>query len=379
MVSFVIRKSNLLSTSICILLLLGLVGNGQAQSDWKRAWEKTVNAAKKEGQVNIYMYGYWRVFQEFQKKYPKIKVVSVTGSGSQMAGRIMAERRAGKYIADVFSSGANTNFNVLYKGKALQPLKPAFILPEVLDKSRWYERRLPFTDPKAKYIFAFIANPSSAQFYYNTNLFNPKEFKSFWELLDPKLKGEIVSLVPTNTSFGGAMQFLYRNTELGPEFIKRIFGEMDITFSANSRQMTDWLAKGKFALCMGCRRVQRAKRQGLPVDDLDTSTWKEGAGLSVSGGTLSLFNRAPHPNAAKVFVNWFLSQEGQMALQELGNPDDPPNSRRIDIPKDRVSPSNKMVKGRKYLDILRPEWQDMTPIFKLAKEVMKEVKKGRKQ
>jgi hypothetical protein len=59
-----------------------------------------------------------------------------------------------------------------------------------------------------------------------------------------------------------------------------------------------------------------------------------------------------------------------MALQTLGDPNDPPNSRRIDIPKDGVAVNNRIVDGRKYLDVTRPEWQDMEPIFKLAKEIM---------
>jgi hypothetical protein len=49
----------------------------------------------------------------------------------------------------------------------------------------------------------------------------------------------------------------------------------------------------------------------------------------------------------------------------------PPNSRRIDIPKDMLPPENRLVEGRKYLDVARPEFSDMTPVFKLAKEIMK--------
>lgn len=352
-----------------LLIESGLI-TAQEPADWKKTWDKTIEAAKREGQITVYMFGYATVLPAFEKEFPGIKVVSVTGSGSSLGTRVMGERRAGTYIADVFSGGANTTFNVLYKANALDSLRAALILPEVLNESNWFAGRLPFVDPEGKYILAFISNPSSAQLYYNKNLVDPKSIKSFWELLNPKWKEKIVSLEPTNTSLGGAMQFLYRHPELGPEFIKRLFGEMDVVFSRDSRQMTDWLAQGKFAVCMGCRDAERARDQGLPIDALDTSSWKEGTALSVSGGTLSLFNKAPHPNAAKLFINWFLSKKGQMALQTLGDPNDPPNSRRIDIPKDGVAVNNRIVDGRKYLDVTRPEWQDMEPIFKLAKEIM---------
>lgn len=187
---------------------------------------------------------------------------------------------------------------------------------------------------------------------------------------NPKLKGKIVALDPSNTGLGATMQFFYYHPELGPDFIRKLFGEMDVVYSREYRQMVDWVASGKFAICIGCKETDRARAQGLPIEHFDTSLWKEGASFSAGGGTLSLVNQAPHPNAAKVFINWFLSRKGQIALQKFGNPDDPPNSRRTDIPKDGIPPENQLIEGRRYLDVTRPEWQDMTPIFNLAKEVM---------
>jgi ABC-type Fe3+ transport system substrate-binding protein len=149
---------------------------------------------------------------------------------------------------------------------------------------------------------------------------------------------------------------------------------MDITYSRDRRQLTDWLAQGKFALCLGCRDTERAKTQGLPVDEFDASDWKEGVGITTGGGSMSLIKGAPHPNAAKVFTNWFLSRKGQIALQKHKDlyGEDAPNSRRIDIPKDDLPAENRLVKGRKYIDVSRPEWQDMAPIHKLIKEVIKQ-------
>jgi ABC-type Fe3+ transport system substrate-binding protein len=148
---------------------------------------------------------------------------------------------------------------------------------------------------------------------------------------------------------------------------------MDVTYGRDRRQITDWLAQGKFAICLGCRDAQRAKTQGLPVDVMDTGEWKEGESLTTGGGSISLIKGAPHPNAAKVFINWFLSRKGQIALQKYKDlyGELPPNSRRLDIPKDDLPAENRLVKERKYMDVSRAEWQDMTPIFKLVKEAMK--------
>jgi iron(III) transport system substrate-binding protein len=364
------KRSIWIAAAVAALVLIVPARRSSAQSDWKKEWEKTLDATKKEGPFTIYFYRYGRLVEEFSKDYPWIKPIVVSGRGSQLTTRIISERRAGKFIVDLFSGGANGNFNVLYKGKVLDPIKDALILPEVVDQSKWYQGEHRYADPDGKYIFAYLANPSSSQLSYNTTLLNPKEFKSHWDLTNPKWKGKIVALDPRDTGLGATMQFLYFQPELGPEFVRKFFGAMDITFSKNFRQMTDWLAQGKFAICMGCKDSLRAKGQGLPVDDFVTNMWKEGGSFSTGGGSISLLNQAPHPNAAKVFINWFLSRKGQMALQKLGDPDDPPNSRRIDIPKEDVPMDSRLHEGGKYFDVVRPEFADMKPIFDLAKEIM---------
>ena len=91
---------------LVVFALLGTLRDARGQSDgWQREWARTVEAARKEGQVNIYIGGWEAVIESgaFQKTYPEIKVVSVGGRGGETAKRILAERRAGKYLADVSS------------------------------------------------------------------------------------------------------------------------------------------------------------------------------------------------------------------------------------------------------------------------------------
>lgn len=352
-------------------LLLSLSGHAAAaQLDWKTDWEQTLAAAKKEGQVNVYIYRYEGLLRDFRREFPEINVVSVLGRGNELTTRIMAERRAGKFLADVYSAGPGGMYNVLYRSKALDPIKAAFLLPEVVDESKWYGGVHRYLDAEGKYVFAYLASPSDAQLAFNTSLVNPKEFKSYWDLTQPKWRGKIVALDLRDGGLGGSMQFFYYSPELGPEFIKKLFSTLDVQYAKNFRQMTDWLAQGRFAICFGCKDSMKAKNQGLPVEDFDTTRWKEGSSFSTGGGALSLPNQAPHPNAAKVFINWFLSRRGQMALQKLGDVDDPPNSRRIDIPRDDVPPTNRMVPDAKYFDVVKPEYADQKPIADLAKEIM---------
>jgi ABC-type thiamine transport system substrate-binding protein len=210
---------------------------------WQATWEKTVAAAKKEGKLNFYVgrYGSEPLLNEFRKEFPEIKLVTVNGAGNTLGTRIITEIRAGAVVADLFSGGANTNYDILYQGKALDSIKSTLILPEVLDESKWYEGKHRYTDPEQRHIFVYIANPSSSGFYYNTNLVNPKEFKSYWDLVAPKWKGKYVSQEPSNTGLGASMQFFYYHPELGVEYIKRLFGDMQPTFGRDRRQITDWL------------------------------------------------------------------------------------------------------------------------------------------
>jgi len=345
-----------------------------AQTNWQAEWDKTVRAAESEGQVTLYgcCYEYDRVLDGFKKKYPKIKVATVHASGNQLSTRILAERRGDKYLADVVSSGANTLHDALYKAQVLDPIKPALMLPEVLDVAKWYEGEHRYIDPEKRYIFAFVANSQSGQVIYNTKQVNRSEFKSFWDLFNPKWKGKIASLDPTSFGMGATLQFFYYHPALGAPFLKKLYGEMQIVVSRDPRQMADWLSTGKLPLCIRCNagaEVEKAIQQKLPLGYLDTENLEGGGRSSAPGRTLGIPSRAPHPNAAKILVNWLLSREGQIALQKLGRPD-AHNSRRIDIPKDDVDPYNRLDEGKKYFDLAKPEYQDLTPIFKLVKEVL---------
>lgn len=355
-----------------LILLCHVDGALAAQPAWQQEWDKTLEAAKKEGQVTIYISGYEAVLPDFEKEYPDIKVTAVTGRGNQLGQRLLVERRAEKYIADVVSAGANPNYQQFYSAKALDPIKPALILPEVTDPTRWYQKKHQYSDPEAQYVFNYVGSATYGAVNYNTKLVDVKEFKSYWDLLNPKWKGKIEARDIREAGPGaGNTRFFYYHPDLGPSFIKRLFGEMDVTLFRDFRQGPDWLAMGKFAICFFCD-VDVLKRQGLPVETFGPSAFKEGGGLVQQFGTLALVNRAPHPNAAKVFINWLLSRNGQMALQKkLATAESPADSLRIDIAKDDVPFLNRRLDGVKYLDTGKPEWIEMGPIINVVNEALK--------
>lgn len=335
-------------------------------------WEKTVEAARREGQVNVYKFGVFAPLDLFQKAYPEIRLVAFMGRGGHVEQRVFAERRAGKNLADVVIHGVTPNYTEFYRAKILDPIKPALILPEVLDESRWWEGQHHYSDAERQYVFVFVGSPQQGSFHYNTRVVDPKEFRSFWDFLVPKWKGKIVARdIRSAGGHGtGGMIFLYHNPEVGPEYIRRLFAEMDITLFRDVRQGTDWLAQGKFPICLGCADIDEAKAKGLPVDSF--GFMKEGAGLAPRAGSLVLLKKAPHPNAAKVFINWLLSREGQIAVQKASTGD---NSFREDISKEDVAPIVRRVKGIKYLNLSRAEVLNMEPIFQTVTEGLRQAGK----
>jgi iron(III) transport system substrate-binding protein len=358
----------------CVLAASPVVA---AQAHWQREWERTLEAAKKEGQVVIYISGYEAVLQDFEKEFPDIKVIAVTLRGNQLGQRLLAERRAEKYIADVVSSGANPNYQQFYHAKALDPIKSALILPEVIDQTKWYLKKHQYSDPEGQYVFNYVGSATYGAINYNTKLVDAKEFKSYWDLLNPRWKGKTEARDIREAGPGaGNTRFFYYHPELGPSFIKSLFGEMDVTLFRDFRQGPDWLASGKYSICFFCD-VDVLKQQGLPVETFGPGVFKEGGGLVQQFGTVSLVNRSPHPNAAKVFINWLLSRKGQIALQKrTSTGESPADSLRVDIPKDDVPYLNRRLEGIKYLDTGKPEWIEMKPILDVVNEALKNAGKS---
>ena len=356
--------------------LLPALSGAEQKPSWQEEWEKTVSAAKREGKLGIFLYQRDNIeaaVKAFEKRYPEIQVNTVATPAADTGPRLMAERRAEKYLWDICICGPTTPYSVLYAAKALDPIEPAFILPEVLDESKWWGGKHHYMDPEGKYIFVFLGTVEMPNVYYNTSLVRANELKSFADLLHPKWKGKIVVMDPRQPGRQRvSARVLYYIPELGAKFLQRFFTEMDVTLSREDRQALDWLAVGKFSLCVFCGRVFYAKAQGLPVDEFSTSTWvKTPAIYSGSNGTLTLLNKAPHPNAAKVFINWLLSREGQIAFQKIMNsPDITMESMRTDIPKEPVAPEDRRVEGVNYIIMDTPERSDQAPVGKLLKEVI---------
>jgi iron(III) transport system substrate-binding protein len=339
-------------------------------------WDATVKRAEEEGQVTVYatdsIGNAQVIWAAFQKRYPKIKFVGTTmGRGSDLFPKLFGERRAGKFLADVFLGAPSAIYLNLYKAKIIEPLPPMLIHPSVTDLSKWWQGKHHYIDPEGQYIFMYESALYGPPISLNTNMVNEKEIKSAWDLVQPKWKGKWEGLQIRPGQGSTALTYVYHHPRLGPKFIERVLRDMEPTMFRDFRQGTDWLAQGKYALCFLCRRIDRAAMQKLPVAELDPYQIEEQPGIGSGSGALVLLNQHPHPYAARVFINWFLSPEGQIAFLQANTDELRVGSLREDLPPELVPPLARRRKDKEYIMINRPEWMDFKPIQNLLEEARK--------
>jgi iron(III) transport system substrate-binding protein len=363
-----------LVASLAMLALALLPGFAFAQAP--QEWDKLVAAAEKEGQVTVYGppgITYQNAIGAFQDSFPKIKLVYVPGSGTNNAQRLVTERRAGKFLADTFIGGSGSLIEILFEGNLLDPIPPLLILPEVKDSSVWFNRTHTYADTKGQFVFMMQGNVNTNLAAYNTKLSKPDGLKSHVDLLNPKWKGKMVAYDPRARGHIQNVRAIYYSPKLGGEFFRRFFSEMDVALSRDQRMMIDWVAQGKYQLSVfsTSNDVIEAKKKGLPVDLIDAPD--DESYMSGGFGHVAVVNKAPHPAATKVFLNWLLSKDGQLKWQEKSDN----NSLRLDIPKKMLSDPTSIPKEKgKYINASLPQYQDIDAALKIVDDAL--AKAGKK-
>lgn len=312
---------------------------------WEENWEKAIKAAQKERRVVVYASSVGQALKEaapvFKKKYGfDIELVSATGA--QITPKLLMERASGLFLVDVLIAGPGNVIGDFKPAGALEPMESMLVLPEVIDSKLWYEGKFPWAD-KDKLVVYFFYYPL-AEMGINTDMVKREEIKSLLDFLNPKWKGKITINDPTVGSGIGFTSFsslLYHKVAT-VDFFRQLVNQEPLIMS-DQRLQVDWLARGKYPLALWPRTINVAEYRaaGSPIDMIFA---REAVPLSVNGGGLALLNKAPHPEAAKVFLNWFLSKEGQLLMQTSAQQ----HSAREDISADGLDPMQKRHPGVKY-------------------------------
>jgi iron(III) transport system substrate-binding protein len=240
--------------------------------------------------------------------------VSYISSGSTASGaRVRAERAAGKYLLDVFISGSDTPTMTFLPSGWLDRVEPILIAPDVVDKSKWKLGRLLYEDDAHTIlrVFQYV----NAELAVNTQLVKPSEVTAWKSLLDPKWEGKLIIKDPAVAGAGTSLIGYFYHV-FGADFVRKLYRDQKPVISRDPRQAAQWLAQGSYPILVGPdpTAVDRFKQLGYPVAPAFPA---DGPGVLTGGwGLISLMNRAPHPNAAKLFVNWLA---GRAALEKFAN------------------------------------------------------------
>jgi iron(III) transport system substrate-binding protein len=206
-------------------------------------------------------------------------------------------------------TGSSSMATIFYPEKMLEPLKQQLVVPEVVDGSKWIKGAPWFQDPEQQYALR-LSNTIMPSFFINTDIVKPNDLHLARNLLDAKWQGKISTEDPAAPGSGvnSAARFFLA---FGPDGVKTLYVDHKPVINRDARQLTDYLLRGTYPIALNVDKDQldKMKNEGLPVKAIyELPDFPAGIGAGQS--LLGMLSHAPHPNAAKLFVNWIASKEG---------------------------------------------------------------------
>ena len=335
-------------------------------------WDQLIADAQAEGELVLIMGASESrtsrdIFEEFGRKF-ELNVLQSTGSGTANANRVLAERARGVYAADVSVVGGTSTDRLRLAG-ALVPIEPLMFHPEVVDRSKgWLIDYWAWTDVENLYSPAYELRlrQNVIEVFYNTDKVSQAEIdgvQSFNDFLKPEWKGRIVSIL--DPDFGGVVtDRTLAWILIGKDFFEGLIREQDVAFlpGGSFAEMATGIGRGKYDLAFFTGQASTDMEAmidlGIPIAKLNR-TLAEGGTVEIRG-TLSVFDQAPHPKASQLFINWYLSRDGQQTSANLINDEDPSPSLRSDLTQGNVSDRQwnllKTIDPASAMSQSTPEW-----------------------
>jgi ABC-type Fe3+ transport system substrate-binding protein len=341
------------------------------QASTSGEWDAVVEAAHKEGKVAVTTLsgdGYRKVLDKFQAAYPSIEVEQKSAaSASFLAPPILQEQAGGIFSYDVaFLSPGGPVMGSMMPAGAFDDIRPAIIHPDVRNDGAWIGGLEAGFMDKAKQKVIGITWDQVQSLFYNTDLVKEKP-QSIKEMADPKWKGMLTFMeYQVGATYLIAVNMNHHMKDQAAEYIKKIFVDQQPTFVKDVRQSAESLIRGQAAFASGAMgpTLEQFAAEGLAknVAPLDVPEMK-----SVNMYGVLLYTKAPHPNAARVMINWLLSRDGGVAITEHLRF----NSRRTDVsPFDpNVHPGTDFQKAKR--EYLFGNVEEALPLQQQATEQLK--------
>lgn len=322
---------------------LGPVAARAAEDDWN----KVVEAAKKEGRVVIYSSHvgvpyHPEIGKLFEKKYG-VGVEVLDARASEMRERIRTELATGRVNGDVSHNGGSTTTLMARQGL----FQPHGDMPNLKRLAPQFVRQ-GIQVPVFVQSYGVAVNPKMVP--------EVERPKSWLDLTDPKWKGKILS-DDMRALGGGSAMFGATYDALGREFHEKL-AKQELHFSRSIRENPRRVARGEFAIYIPFSLSDVLIHKGLPLVPI---TPKEGNPYITYD--VAVLKNAPHPNAARLFADFFLTDEAQMVYVNSGR------SPTIGGLKGKVPAELDEIVNAKLMGMVDPDRQD--ELLRIAKEIYK--------
>lgn len=302
----------------CLIILMGLSGcprpipeeiqvtvtdEGGGEALRPPSLDTLISLARQEGIVNWYTsiteqqaLGFAR---QFETKYPGIRVQLQRGGTFSIIEKIEKEISKGRVQADV-----------------LQVLDPAIFVSLAQRGELFY-----YEAPEAAAVPAAYKSPGywtavrlvALGLAYNPQQIAPSQLPRRWsDLLQARWQGKI-GLKDALTA-GSAYALYYLLRELYGVAYWRKMAQLQPRIYKTEEAMLEALSQGEIKIAAGLA-ISRLLSEDAHAKHIKTIWPQDGIPLII--GPVAILKRAPHPNAARLFVRYMLSQEGQMALRDL--------------------------------------------------------------
>ena len=299
--------------------LLAPARRAAAAADWQEGasteWERVLKAARAEGELTVA--GFPSLADKMSAAFTRDTGIQLNFNGSstvEQSARLEAEARAKNLTIDILLGGGR-ELGPMMRDGLLQPIAPQLLLPGVdpmnfrRGKLKWMDTTSQYLLQGAEYVFGWLV--------VNKNRVDPSKINSWQALLDPRYRGKISSYdVRTPGPGQGSSAWIYNL--FGIDYIKAFFLDQEVKFTTDNRQLVEMVARGTMPIAFGAiqNELERFKQAGfrnLTVVLPDDAPGYLTGGFSV----LKQAKGVPHPNAATVFINWYMSRPGQEVYESV--------------------------------------------------------------
>ncbi len=335
-------------------LMLMWAGAAAAQQPWQQDWAKTLEAARKEGVVNVSgppgPGERETALAAWAKAFPDIQLLYTGARGTQILSQVVRERQSGLYNWDVVLASTDPTVFMLPPIHALAPLKDALIDPAVLEDKNWnggFEEG--FLDAAGKYFYAGTGVAGFTLGYVNRDCVSRQDFSKSDDLMKPAFKGKIGWHDPLLPGTGSRSTWRLA-IDKGNPWLKQLYLDQQVTFSRDYRQLAEWLVTCSKPIVIGLPNdaLLPLQEQGIGknLEELSGKAYfgDHGIGWAGANDDIGWYNNAPHPAAAKIFVNFYLSQDFQQVWSKTNHTD----SRRTDVTPGDPNPNAALDPGVTY-------------------------------